>query len=478
MEEPKIRYFLEPNRGKVKTKRTIMAEVNYRYAVISRNGKKSYKPFRISLKKSIKPEQFGIEDDNFKHDEAIFSKSQRNNSTIRRAMNKLEDAIDEVYKEYDRKGEIPNPREFKEQVEIQLGRKASIIQEQPTILEYLYSRIDKDEENLRRGVQKKRKKSTIKTYNTLARDLENYHLATGNSLRFETFTNDTFWNFFDILDDILKGKYNIQNPNQPRKQIVKEYGFLKNSLRKKQTSFLSLFKEALEKGITSDFNPNQKSLLVERSESSKDLYIKENELQSIIEANVSHDTALLNAKEYILIASLTASRNETMNDLHKEAIQTYVSDEISFDYFHSKHNKTGTECFIPILKPIAEIIKNHNGTFPKFYANANINSNLKELFEVIGLEREITIKSDTYRNGLFKEKKKLFEAISTHDAKKTFTSILANYQIPENIVSNVTHPDKPSKNRMFDTYNKQTMLDKAKQFAKEINKINSDIFKL
>ncbi|WP_148232776.1 site-specific integrase [Croceibacter atlanticus] len=455
-----------------------MAEVSYRYAVISSNGRKSYKPFRISLKKSIKPEQFGNKDDNFKHDEAIFSKSQKNNSTIRRAMNKLEDAIDEVYKEYDRKGEIPNPKEFKEQVEIYLGRKANIIQEQPTILEYLNSRIAKDKDNLRRGVQKGRKNSTIKTYNTLARDLENYNLATGNSLRFETFTDDNYWNFFDTLDAILKGKYSIDNPNQPKKQIIKEYGFLKNSLRKKQTSFLSLFKEALEKGFTSDFNPSQKNLLVERSESSKDLYIREDELQSIIDANVSHDTALQNAKEYILIASLTASRNETMNVLYKEPIQTYNSEGITFDYFHSKHNKTGTECFIPILKPVSEIIKNYNGTFPKFYANSKTNSNLKDLFEVIGLEREVNVKLDTYKSGLFEFKKPLFEAISTHDAKKTFTSILANYQIPENIVSNVTHPDKPSKNRMFDTYNKQSMLDKAKQFAMEINKINSNIFKL
>ena len=94
------------------------------------------------------------------------------------------------------------------------------------------------------------------------------------------------------------------------------------------------------------------------------------------------------------------------------------------------------------------------------------------------MEREVNVKLDTYKSGLFEFKKPLFEAISTHDAKKTFTSILANYQIPENIVSNVTHPDKPSKNRMFDTYNKQSMLDKAKQFAMEINKINSNIFKL
>ena len=60
MQEPKIRYYLEPSRGlNFNEKRMIMAEVNYRYAIIRTDGKKAYRPFRISLKKSFKPEHFG-----------------------------------------------------------------------------------------------------------------------------------------------------------------------------------------------------------------------------------------------------------------------------------------------------------------------------------------------------------------------------------------------------------------------------------
>lgn len=43
-------------------------------------------------------------------------------------------------------------------------------------------------------------------------------------------------------------------------------------------------------------------------------------------------------------------------------------------------------------------------------------------------------------------------------------------------IDNMTHPDATPKNRMAKIYNKATMLDKAKMFVDEINKINSDAY--
>tara|TARA_R110000751_G_scaffold110711_3_gene208413 strand:+ start:1258 stop:2724 length:1467 start_codon:yes stop_codon:yes gene_type:complete len=481
MEEPKIRYYLEPKRGEGLAKGSkyiIMAEVNYRNVIIKSNGSKSYKPFRISIKKSIKPEQFGRRDENYKFDELIFSKSQKNDSTIRRVMMKLEDAVFELYKEYDKKGLMPIPADFKNAVEVSLDRKSDLERPQPTILEYIYKSIAEDNEKLKIEVEGARKANTIKTYNTVAKHVENYELATGEKLLFETFNEQIYWRFFEVLDDILKGKIEVHNPNQPKKKRKQDYGFLKSSLRKIQVSFLKVFKQALKKeGIRSGFQPDQDGLLVSRKGSSKSLYITENELKQIISSDCSHSPSLQIAKEYIIIGCLTGARNESMMELYNEPIHHNKDDGYNFSYVRSRHNKTQTEVFIPLLKPVQDIVNSHNCQFPKFYSNAKTNANLKSLFKFLEIERPVVETLDTYRSGKLTKEIPMHKLVSTHDAKKTFTTILAGYQLPESIISSITHPDKPSQNKMFQVYDNRNMLDKAKQFVDEINKIDSEVYK-
>ena len=480
MQEPKIRYYLEPSRGlNSNEKRLIMAEVNYRYAIIRKDGRKAYRPFRISLRKSIKPEHFGSEENNFIYDDIIFSKSQRNNTTIRRAQTELEDAVNEVYLKYDKIGETPSPSQYKSEVETILGRKSELVKEQPTIIEFLYTRISKYEENLERGIQNAIKTNTIKTYNTLARHIENYTLATGDILRFETFNEDKYWVFLDTLDDILRGEYTIDNPNQPKKQRVQEYGFLKTSIRKIQSSFLRMFKEALKNGdLRSGFQPDQEGLLVTRKSNSKDLYVTEEELNLIIASDCSHSVKLQKAKEYIIIGCLTGLRNESMLELNNEHIRLHRDKKLNFSYVRSKHNKTQTEVFIPLLKPVLEIVESHGGQFPKFYSNSKTNSDLKGLFRYLEIDRPVLETLDPYRGEVITTEKSLHELISTHDVKKTFTTILAGYHLPESIISSITHPDKPSQNKMFQVYDNRSMLDRAKEFVKAIINIDSQIYKV
>ena len=113
MKEPKIRYYLEPKNNDVKfrnLKEIIMVEVSFGYAELDINGKRRNKPFRISLQKTVEPKKFGKSEMNFKFDANIFQKSQSNNATIRRSMQKLEDKIFVLYNKYNDNPVYPNSK--------------------------------------------------------------------------------------------------------------------------------------------------------------------------------------------------------------------------------------------------------------------------------------------------------------------------------------------------------------------------------
>lgn len=484
MRTPKIRYYLE-NQKKLNVekrldKEPIMAEISYGYIGFDKNGRKRAIPFRVSLKKSIEPYKFGLANKNFKFDKDIFYKATKNNATIRTIMNQLQKAVDFLESKYELDSIIPKPEKFKDDLLLELGRKEKYIKSENKIIDFLLLKIDKSEDEIGGGKRNSIVKNTIKTYSTIARMIENYQLATNQILTFENFNKTKYWEFWDVLDKILKDEIKVDNPNQMKKQRKQSHGYLINTLRKYQGALIRTLKDADEDDefdVNITLNIYDKNLILEKQEAAKDIYVTEKELQKIIDFNLDDDEELQMAKDYIIIGSLTGMRFESMEDTSEAIVEVYKDNKFNFKYIHSKQNKTSTEIYIPLLAPVIDVLNKYNNQFPSYKHNATINRLIKKLFKDVGLNRLETEIFRTYRSGEIQSKTPLYKLISTHDCRKTFYTNLYNKQVNPTAIDNMTHPDATQKNRMAKVYNKSNMLDKAKMFVDEINKIESKIYK-
>lgn len=477
MKNIKIRYYLEPKAKNVNERtrpELIMAEISYGYAGKNSQGNKRHTPARYSLQESILPVKFGKMETNFKFDETIFKKASINNSTVKTKMLLFEGALNEISIEYVSKKEIPTPKELSNKLASKL-RTEVVAMPKIGILDYMYAKISKEKLNSGKSMKKSKRLSTIKPYTSVSHLIENYQIATNEKLMFEEFNEIKYWYFWDVLDDILKDKIKVVNPNQKRKQRKQDYGYLAVSIRKYQKVLLSTLKEAVKEGFRIPLDIHNADLILVDVEAAKDFYVETDLIKKIIETDVALDDKLQMAKDYFIIASLTGMRYESMEDAQRMEMQNCNDAKYNFNYIHSIHNKTTTQVYIPYLKPVQEII-DRNGKFPKVSTNSEINKYLKLLFKHLGLNRLENVKKVTYRSGTISTKELMSDLISTHDCKGTFYSNLYALNVPEIVIGNITHPDRKPKNAMARVYNKTTMLTKTKLFVDEIMKIDSDVY--
>jgi hypothetical protein len=480
MKHVKIRYYLEAkiSQDEQRTEpELIMAEINYGYFVLDGLGKRRYKPFRYSLEVTILPNRFGKKDNNYKFSPDVFKKATSNNATIKTKMLQLENALGVLANDYQIKGIVPKPDVFKIDLRNKLKPEMEVVVlTEFSILDYLIRKIKVEKDNSGKSMRNSKSIGTIKNYVTVQHLIENYQLATDDVLYFETFNEVKYWKFWEVLDDILKDNIKVVNPNQTKKQRKQEYGYLVVTLRKHQKTLLATLKEAKGDNYKVLLNLENKNLILEDVSASKSFYVESELIKKIIDADVSFDNYLQFAKDYFIVACLTGMRYESMVDAQSKTIEMLKNAEYNFNYIHSIHNKTSTEVYIPLLKPVMDVVL-RLGAFPKVHANTSINKYLKRLFLYLEIERLEPVKKVTYRSGTIQTSESIAKLITTHDCKGTFYSNLYSLNVPEVVIDNITHPDQKPKNAMAQIYNKTTMLTKAKLFVDEIMKVDSDVYK-
>ena len=477
MKNIKTRYYLEPKEKSVEERikpELIMAEISYGYAEINGRGQKRNKPARFSLQESIKPSSFGKPETNYKFDENVFKKATKNNASIKNRMLQFETALNEIASGHILAKTMPTPKELNTSLSEKL-RVEIVLTPKTDILTYLYQKIEKEKANSNKSMKKSKRGNTIKTYETVAHLIENYQIATNEKLSFDEFNETKYWHLWDVLDDILKNRIKVENPNQKRKQRIQSYGYLVVSIRKHQKTLLTTLKDANKQGFKVPLDIYDTNLILEDVGATKEFYVETDLIKKIIEADVTFDDKLQTAKDYFIIASLTGMRYESMFGAQSTNIEHYKDDTYNFNYIHSINNKTSTEVYIPFLKPVQDII-DRAGRFPNIPSNSEINGYLKLLFKHLELNRPENVKKVTYRSGTISTKEPMSDLISTHDCKGTFYSNLYSLSVPETVIDNITHPDRKPKNAMAKVYNKTSMMAKAKMFVAAINGVKSDIY--
>ena len=463
MKEPKIRYYLKPSH-KDPTRRNkpelVMAEVNYRYKELTRSGKMRHKPMRYSLGHTILPSKFGLASTNFKQDSEVFKTSQRSNRTIANEINKFETALTAAFRHFDSQP-IPTPTELKLFISNYLN--PNRITHATSLIQFLKEQVKLFETNKHKQTKKGKVEDTVKSYRSLLRHLENYELATKHFLAIENFDENTYDHLWDVLDDIRRGIIEVDNPNQSRKSTTCEYGYLVNAISKHQSTLFTVLTIASKKGIQCKLNLNDRDIILPRKESQKSYTLTEDEILLISQHDFSYDEKLVEAQKYIVIASCTGMRIQSMNEAADKSIEVYNKGDLIFKYIRSYQQKTDTRCCVPLLPLALNFIE--SDTFPTF--SSGINTHIKRLLKELKIDREIPITLITYREGTINKTEPLHTIASSHDFRKTMYTHFKSTGLEEKDVQQITHP-KGNKSSMDYVYDNPDELKRAERFVKKL----------
>lgn len=470
MKKPRIRYHLKLKKnedGQRVKEELILAEINAGFKKRIDN-KLKYDRFKISLETTIKPMNFGKPENKYKYDETVFEKFSKSNRGVKTKMEAFKNAVDALYSNYIITNVRPTAEQFKKDLLFKLGEEVKIeIETTTTLYAYVSEKIAEFEGLIGSGRKTEIDENSIKIYRTLLAYLVQYEYVTKTKLTLEEFDDKKYWNFWSVLDDIVKGVIEIPVSISKKKRQIKPTGFLKSSVRKYQKSLIQIFKLAANDKYKIKLNFSDTNLILENRPASKDLYVNQLDLIKIHKYMPNTEEMQL-AKDYVILACMTGMRYESMEIAHFEEIHK----NNNFMYIHSKQNKTGTDCYIPLMKPAREILKRNKNKFPKFPPNPIINKQIKELFKLAGVDSTTERTLDTYKSGTIKDIKKVSDMITTHDFRKSFVTNLHNNNIEETIITDITHPNRKPKHAMTAVYNKSTLMDKAIKFYNEVNRVN------
>ncbi len=479
MKQPVLRFYLDdkPNRN---GEHQIFLDISIGFSEIASDRKK-YKPVKISALCRIKPENFGkyIEKRGgmaFVFDEKIFNQYSRNKRTIKTRLDKIENAVNEVANQFFIQEIHPSQQEFKEALLIKLGRKKKEVIKEKTVLEFLYAKIENDREARRLKRKDALSENHIKTYVSLSRMFENYHIATKTEVKFADFNHKPFyWNFFKTVDSIYRGEIEVDNPNQSKKQRRDPTGYGVKSINK----YIKLLHRVLALGkkmgenVTLDLSDG--SLSLENPPAEKEIYLSESEIQTAID-NTIDGGELKNAREYLIMASLMGLRIEDMEQLHTLSPEIFQGKRGTFYGVRTKIGKTKSEAIIPLLKPVRDILQSNNNAFPVFKERA-INISLKKLcgmLEINSMEKRTKVSFNQGKiitTGIPK-----YELITTHDCRRSFITNLLQGNVNGEKIKYITHPKKLDSKDMIALYNKASLVDKAETFLAELKVVNSKVY--
>ena len=310
---------------------------------------------------------------------------------------------------------------------------------------------------------------TGKQYTNLKNHIINYQNKKGIILTFGKLTGEIFMDFFKVINEIYKEE---KGENYAHNTIVKE-----------NKHFRALLNEATKDDIEIGFKFTKKEYLIKERATKNHIFLNEENLNRIINADVSHSKELTHAKNYIIISSFTGGLR--IGDMvHLHGIQPEFQIHESKKYFclttrirKSQENKEELIVTIPILKPVKELLAQNNNQFPKFPSENNIRKNIKKLLTHLEFNELINEKKYYYLiDNVVEEKIKLHDIFSPHDCRSTFITNLKNLGVHDADIEPITHP-KHKFTSIIQVYDKNEIVSKAVNLINSLNGKSSELYK-
>ncbi len=189
---------------------------------------------------------------------------------------------------------------------------------------------------------------------------------------------------------------------------------------------------------------------VEKSER-KLIYLNQTEIEQIAKLNLSNRPAIENSRDWLLVAVGTGLR-------HSDLIRLSQNNIIENEYGKSiriQTQKTDTLVEIPFIFDWFEnMMIRRNWKFPKRISSQKLNKNFKEIGRLAELSRKVTAR-------IYDEKKKLwilkdvpiYEALSSHVGRRSFTSNLVKQKLPLTLIAKMTGHSKLETLQIYEQLN-------------------------
>lgn len=292
--------------------------------------------------------------------------------------------------------------------------------------------IDKfvDNEILYKG--KRKAEATIQTYRTTKKHLLSFEKKTGGKLEYDSITLEFFYQWVSYL----RSKGVTQN----------------NSINKYVACLKAFMSEAVDLGYSNCMEFKRKKFSISQ-ETVENVYLKDDEIMKIYNADVSYNQNLVDVQSAFLIACCTGMRYSDFSTLKMEHIQEIGGEK----YFRKDTLKTGEQVIIPLNDIVISILEQYKNTkkgLPQVPCNGVFNKQLKAVCKAAGLNEIGRLSKDP--------EKILWECISAHTGRRSFATNAYVKGIP---IISIMRMTGHRTEKAFMRYIQLGKLDAAKSFS-------------
>lgn len=372
---------------------------NFGYYESTSSGGKKYIPLKYATGLKIKPEYWK---DKPTYRAMQTSKFEYKNFNTR--LDNIEGAIKSIYLDFLNKKISPTPNQLRDKLDIELEKVKEQVYREYTLNQY----IDKFIEEMKSGNRLTKKgnryaKGTIKNFEGFKTQFDLFQSINRIKLNYENIT-------IDFYDDFLRF-FN-----------AKKYS--PNTIGRHIKNLKTIMRFARDEGRhdNKEIDRNKfKTLKVEV----KNIYLDENELQSMYELDLSDNEVFEKARNVFLIGCYTAQRFSDYSRIKKENIRTLSGGAKVIDIIQKK---TGEQVIIPISPRLDELLKKYEYNVPKMFEQ-KLNDNIKKVGKKAKIKELVYIEKT--RGGLIiKETIPKYELIKTHTARRSGCTNMYKAGIP------------------------------------------------
>lgn len=278
-------------------------------------------------------------------------------------------------------------------------------------------------ERLKRKSTRKIAASTIKNYKGTLAQIEEYEKASHHSIDFDDMTMD----FYDGWRQFFIGKKYSPNTIGRHVKNLKIFLYAARDLKLTTTTdFESARFSADREDVDNvyltdervqemyDFRPTDEesvARLIGRAPANE-----REELRELTEKATSRQL-LEEAKDVFVVGCLTGQRVSDYKRIHSGMIERLRDGR---RYICIEQEKTGKEVFLPLDERVEKILAKYGGRLPKTY-DQKLNERIKIVGRLLGWRENAGL---TERHGLMevRSRKKFYECIKTHTARRTFAT--------------------------------------------------------
>lgn len=295
-----------------------------------------------------------------------------------------------------------------------------------------------DEYRIKNGQNKGSKltQNTIKDYKTCLNKLREFSKCENNGKDFK----------FEELDNVFYSKYVnwLESIEHKKNSIGKYIKSLKSIVHKADPTLIAKTKIDEFSTLTEEIN---------------NIYLTEEELQSLYKLDLSNNKTLEHAKDNFLLLAWTGCR---YSDLDK-----ITTDRIANGFLNINQKKTDKAVSIPVVKVVKEILQKYDGNPAPIISNQKFNEYIKEVANFAGITEQVC-KHATI-GGVKKDKIfHKYELITTHTARRSFVTNMYKRGVPAITLKNITGHKTESAFLSYIKLDKQQHAEIMSEYLKDV----------